>query len=171
MQEILNFINGEHVLGVENELLDVYNPAIGEVYAKVVNSDKADVENAFRAAKLAFPVWSQMSISERSRILMRIADLIEEELEPLALAESIDNGKPLWLAKKVDIPRASANFRFFANAITQFASESHNNSTSINYTLRSPIGVVGVYFSLELTFVFIYLENSTCTSGREYCGC
>jgi aminomuconate-semialdehyde/2-hydroxymuconate-6-semialdehyde dehydrogenase len=77
--------------------------------------------------------------------MIRISELIETNLDKLAEAESKDNGKPIWLAKAVDIPRASSNFRFFGNAITQFASESHESvgQQAINYTLRQPIGVVG----------------------------
>jgi len=142
MIEILNYINGEHSSSISQERLDVINPANGKVYAQVANSNSEDVELAYVAAKNAFKGWSESSISDRSRILMKIANLIESQIDELAMAESIDNGKPLWLAKKVDIPRAAANFRFFANAITQFASESHSNTNSINYTLRSPIGVV-----------------------------
>ena len=84
------------------------------------------------------------SLEERFAILNRIANLIEENLDTLALAETNDNGKPLWLAKKVDIPRAAANFRFFATAIMHFATASHHNEgVSVNYTLRQPIGIVG----------------------------
>ncbi|MBT8233841.1 MAG: aldehyde dehydrogenase [Saprospiraceae bacterium] len=143
MIEIQNYINGELISAVEGGQLDNINPATGEVYAKVTDSGKDDIENAYQAAKAAFNGWSETPISERSRIMMRIADMIEKNLDELALAESIDNGKPLTLAKKVDIPRASANFRFFANAITQFASESHSGPGNINYTLREPLGVVG----------------------------
>lgn len=142
MKQILNYINGAFVESDSKQFIDVMNPAKGEVYAQVVNSNAQDVESAYLAAKTAFPVWSKMSIGERSKVLTKVADLIEENHEALAKAESIDNGKPLWLAKKVDIPRASANFRFFANAITQFSSESHQGVDSINYTLKDPIGVV-----------------------------
>ncbi len=142
MVEIFNYINGEHLKSTSNESMDVINPSTGEVYAQVANSNSTDVDNAYAAANAAFEGWSNTSITERSRILIRIADLIESQLDTLAMAESVDNGKPLWLAKKVDIPRASSNFRFFGNAITQFASESHSNPNSINYTVRSPLGVV-----------------------------
>ena len=81
---------------------------------------------------------------ERFRLLNRIADLIDENLEALALAETNDNGKPLWLSKQVDIPRASANFRFFATGIMHYPSESHAmEDQAINYTLRQPVGIVG----------------------------
>ena len=130
---------------IANGWIDNYNPSNGEVYSKIPNSSKDDVENAYIAAKSAFPVWSQTTLEERSRIILKISELIESNLKRFAEAESKDNGKPIWLAKTIDIPRASSNFRFFANAITQFASESHESvgQNAINYTLRQPIGVVG----------------------------
>jgi aminomuconate-semialdehyde/2-hydroxymuconate-6-semialdehyde dehydrogenase len=102
------------------------------------------VEAAVQTAKNAFPAWSVTPVEERFKILNRIAEIIDENLDELALAETHDNGKPLWLSKKVDIPRASANFRFFATGIMHFASESHHmEDKAINYTLRQPIGIVG----------------------------
>ncbi|MCB0461555.1 MAG: aldehyde dehydrogenase [Flavobacteriaceae bacterium] len=142
---IQNYINGNFYNPIQDNWLDNYNPSNGEVYGKIPNSSKEDVENAYIAAKSAFPSWSQTTLDERSRILLKISELIETNLDRLAEAESKDNGKPIWLAKAVDIPRASSNFRFFANATTQFASESHESvgHDAINYTLRQPIGVVG----------------------------
>src|SRR6185295_2702176 len=95
------------------------------------------------AAKKAFPLWSQTPVEKRFEVLNRIADLIDANHEALALAETTDNGKPLWLSRKVDIPRAAANFRFFATGIIHFANESHaTGDKAINYTLRQPLGVV-----------------------------
>jgi aminomuconate-semialdehyde/2-hydroxymuconate-6-semialdehyde dehydrogenase len=142
---IQNYINGIFHNPLQNEWIDNYNPSNGEIYGQIPNSSKDDVENAYIAAKSAFASWSQTTLEERSRIMIKISDLIEKNLDRLAEAESKDNGKPIWLAKLIDIPRASSNFRFFANAITQFASESHESvgQNAINYTLRQPIGVVG----------------------------
>ena len=142
MQTIHNYINGTEVPPRSGNYIDLYEPASGKVYGQVPDSDTSDVEVAYTAAANAFPAWSALSVDERSRYLTRIADLIEEKLEDLAAAESKDNGKPLWLAKMVDIRRASDNFRFFAQAITQFSSEAHAMSNAINYTLRQPLGVV-----------------------------
>jgi len=145
MQNILNYTNGEYIEPLSKKWLDNYNPSNGEVYSQIANSNAEDIEKAYQAAKSAFPKWSNTTIEERSRILLKIADLIEEKIYELATAEAKDNGKPLSLALAVDIPRASANFRFFGNAITQFASEAHESVglNSINFTLRQPIGVVG----------------------------
>ena len=142
---IQNYINGQYINPMQDNWLDNFNPATGEVYGKLPNSSKADVENAYKSAKAAFPSWSQTTLEERSRILIRISELLESNLQRLAEAESKDNGKPITLAKEVDIPRAASNFRFFGNAITQFASESHESvgQDAVNFTLRQPIGVVG----------------------------
>ncbi|MCW5519340.1 aldehyde dehydrogenase [Aureitalea sp. L0-47] len=145
MEKILNYINGEYCEPLSGEWIDNYNPSKGEVYGKIANSNQDDVKKAYEAAAAAFPKWSNTPIDERSRIMLRVASLIEENLDRLAHAESEDNGKPLSLAKAVDIPRASANFRFFGNAITQFSSEAHESVglNTMNFTLRQPIGVVG----------------------------
>jgi aminomuconate-semialdehyde/2-hydroxymuconate-6-semialdehyde dehydrogenase len=125
--------------------LDNIEPATGKVYSRLPDGDAADVEAAVAAADRAFPTWSRMPAAERSRILLRIADLIEADLEKLALAESVDTGKPLTLARTMDIPRAAANFRFFATAILHAASEMHvTDGQAINYTHRDPRGVAGL---------------------------
>ena len=145
MIEIKNYINGKLQNPISGEWIDNYDPSCGEVYGKIPNSGKEDVEAAYIASAKAFPEWSNTNLETRSRILSKIADLIEEKLDSLAAAESKDNGKPISLAAKVDIPRASANFRFFAHAITQFAGESHESVglNAINFTLRKPLGIVG----------------------------
>jgi len=145
MHRIQNYIKGQFLPPVSDKWIDNYCPANGEVYGQIPNSTKEDVENAYLAAKSAFPIWSQITLEERSRILIKISELLEDNLQRFAEAESKDNGKPISSAKIVDIPRAASNFRFFGNAITQFASESHESvgQDAINYTLRQPIGVVG----------------------------
>ena len=142
---IKNYINGEYVNPVSDSWIDNYNPSNGEIYGQIPNSINKDVENGYKAAKNAFLSWSETSLDERSKIMSKIAQLITEKLPELAAAEAKDNGKPLHVAKSIDIPRAAANFQFFANAITQFASEAHESVgyNAINFTLRQPIGVVG----------------------------
>lgn len=143
--KIKNYINGKFINPIQDNWIDNYNPASGEVYGQIPNSSKEDVEEAYKSAKTAFKFWSQTTFEERSRILIKISELLEANLQQLAEAESLDNGKPISLAKAIDIPRAASNFRFFGNAITQFASESHESvgHNAINYTLRQPVGVVG----------------------------
>lgn len=145
LQKISNFINGKFKNPSSDEWLDNSCPATGKVYGKLPDSNSEDVEEAYQAANNAFKNWSNLPIEKRSGALLKIADLIDLNLEELARAESKDTGKPLSLAKTVDIPRAASNFRFFAHAITQFFSESHHQPGKkvLNYTLRQPIGVVG----------------------------
>ncbi|MEO8074059.1 MAG: aldehyde dehydrogenase [Acidobacteriota bacterium] len=144
MLKIENYINGKLNAPISGKYLDNYNPAIGEVYSLIPNSDERDVERAVEAAKNAFPVWSKMSAEQRHDVLMRVSSLIERDLDSLAEAESVDNGKPKSLAKAVDIPRAVSNFKFYATAAMHFSSESHETvNQAINYTLRQPLGVVG----------------------------
>ncbi|HET9483753.1 MAG TPA: aldehyde dehydrogenase [Xanthomonadales bacterium] len=138
-----NLVDGRLAPPQSGQYLDVHEPATGEVIARAPDSDAADVESAVAAAKRAFPAWSATSATERSRLLMRLADLVEQQLGELAALESRDTGKPVALARSVDIPRAVSNLRFFAAAATQFASESHAmEDVAINYTLRQPLGVV-----------------------------
>ncbi|HET9744736.1 MAG TPA: aldehyde dehydrogenase [Chitinophagaceae bacterium] len=139
-----NYIGGNLIAPLSGKFMDGMNPATGEVFCQVPDSDERDIEAAVHAAEKAFPAWSVTPVEERFKILNRIAESIDTHLEELALAETNDNGKPLWLSRKVDIPRASANFRFFATGIMHFASESHNmEDRAVNYTLRQPIGIVG----------------------------
>jgi len=142
MITLLNYIDGELIEAEQGKILPLYNPALGEQYGTLPDSKVEDVELAISAARKAFPVWRDTSVAERSRIMSKIAELIEEKLEVLALAETTDNGKPLWLSKLVDVPRGATNLRFFAQAITQFTQDTHEMSDAINYTLRQPLGVV-----------------------------
>lgn len=144
MDYLKNYINGALQGPVSEAYLDSYEPATGKVYAQVPASDIRDVDQAVAAAKQAFPAWSRSSLDTRHKILYRLSELIGQNLDRFAAAESRDNGKPVSLASTVDIPRAASNFRFFATALMQFASESHQMpGQGINYTLRQPIGIVG----------------------------
>ena len=144
MEKLQNYINGALVAPAGGEYFENMAPALGKPYSLIPDSDERDIAAATEAAKAAFPIWSKMSIQERSDILLRIAALIGERSEALAAAESKDNGKPLKLAQTVDIPRAQANFHFYGTGILHFASESHSmGDLAINYTLRQPIGIAG----------------------------
>ncbi len=144
MQDILNYIDGVLVPPSTGSWINNIEPATGNPYCRIPDSGKEDAEHAVTAAKAAFPGWAATSINDRAAWLIKIADRIEERSEELAQAESKDNGKPLSLARQVDIPRGSANFRYFARAITQFHSETYDMGTQgFNYTLRRPLGVAG----------------------------
>lgn len=142
MLKLSNYINGELVAPSSLEFLENYNPADGTIYSLIPDSNASDVLQAVEAASRAFPKWSSMPVEKRSAFLLKIADLIDRDLDKLAMAECIDNGKPLWLAKSLDIPRASTNLRFFATGAIHFSSEAHiTGSEAINYTTRTPIGI------------------------------
>src|SRR6184192_3569362 len=143
--QIKNFIDGQFVEPTGGKYLDNIEPATGRPYSQVADSDAHDVDLAVAAAEKAFPEWSTQPAAERSRFLLRIADLIERDLEKFARAESIDTGKPISLARSLDIPRAIANFRFFATAILHTESEAHiTDNVAFNYTLRQPRGIAGL---------------------------
>ena len=144
MDILQNFIDGSYQKPVNKNYLDNIEPATGLIYGQTPDSCQADVELAISAAEKALPQWRSMPLEQRADILYAIAQGIESKLDELALAESIDNGKPISLAKTVDIPRAASNFKFFAHACSQFFSESHSMSgMATNYTLRQAIGIVG----------------------------
>lgn len=143
--EIKNFIGGEFCSAKTNQTIDNYEPSTGRIYSTIPRSDAADVEKAVQAAKKAFPHWSNLSTEERSSYLNKIADGIEKRLHHLAQAESRDQGKPVWLAEAMDIPRAAHNFRFFAGQILYQKDEAHEiQGKAYNFTLRKPIGVAGL---------------------------
>ena len=145
LEKIPNFINGEFVEPIGGRFLDNVEPATGQPYSLVADSGKEDVDLAVKAADAAFANWSRTPAAERSKIILRIADLIERDQEKLARAESIDTGKPLALARGLDIPRAASNFRFFATAILHTENEAHvMDGVAFNYTLRQPRGIAGL---------------------------
>jgi aminomuconate-semialdehyde/2-hydroxymuconate-6-semialdehyde dehydrogenase len=143
--QIQNFIDGQFIQPAGGKYLDNIEPATGKPYSQVADSDTRDVDLAVLAAEKTFAEWSKTPAAERSKVLLHIADLIERDLEKLARAESIDTGKPLSLARALDIPRAASNFRFFATAILHTESEAHiTDNVAFNYTLRQPRGIAGL---------------------------
>ncbi len=144
-ERISNFINGVFVDPVGQEYLPSFLPATGAKGPEIPRSSAADVNAAVSAAQKSFDnVWSVTTALDRSKIMNRIADLIEEDLEAFATLESLDNGKPLWLSKSVDIPRAIHNFRFFASAILYAKEECTSTEVSLNYVHKSPAGVAAL---------------------------
>ncbi|MDG2012313.1 MAG: aldehyde dehydrogenase [Pirellulaceae bacterium] len=141
---IKNYIDGQLLEPGSGDYLENVNPAIGQVYSQVPNSQIDDINAAVESAEKAFPKWAGMPAAQRSEILRKLADLVDQNRERLVNAETDDNGKPLRLARAVDIPRVSANIRFYAGLSEGFASESHAMPDGINYTLRQPLGVVGI---------------------------
>ena len=144
MQQIKNLIGGKLCAPVSGAYIDNYQPSTGKVYSLIPDSDERDVEAAVAAAQKAFPHWSAMRTEDRSALLIRLSELIEKNMEQFAVAESIDNGKPLWLSRSVDIPRAVSNFHFYATAALHLSTETHSmGDLALNYTLRTPIGIAG----------------------------
>ena len=130
--------------------LEVFDPATGKPFAEVARGNAADVEAAVAAAQRAFPAWSALPNSERAAWLEKLAAALEARLDDFAHAESRDGGKPIRLAREIEIPRAISNLRFFAHAATQFGSESHHGQAGLNYTLRLPLGVVATISAWNL---------------------
>ncbi|MDP9194905.1 MAG: aldehyde dehydrogenase [Acidobacteriota bacterium] len=167
---IHNFINGAFVTPESGQYFDDIHPASGNVLAQIPDSDARDVALAVEAAKRAFPSWSVTRAEERSRILLKLADLIERNLDELARLESDDNGKPVSLAKRMDIPRAVANFRFFATAILHHASEAHvTDQIALNYTLRQPVGVAGLISPWNLPLYLLSWKIAPAIASGNTC--
>ncbi|MCR6662243.1 MAG: aldehyde dehydrogenase [Luteimonas sp.] len=143
MKRCLHVIDGTSREPASGHWLDVFDPASGKPFASVASGNASDVEAAIAAAAAAFPAWSSLSNDARARWLERLANALEARIDLFAEAESRDGGKPVKLARDIEIPRAVANLRFFAHATTQFSSESHHGQAGLNYTLRAPLGVVG----------------------------
>nr|XP_027794342.1 2-aminomuconic semialdehyde dehydrogenase [Marmota flaviventris] len=139
-----NFIDGRFLPC--HSYIDSYDPSTGEVYCKVPDSGKEEIEAAVEAARKAFPSWSSRSPQERSQVLNRLADLLEQSLEELAQAESKDQGKTLTMARTIDIPRSVQNFRFFASSILHHTTESTqmDHLGCLHYTVRTPVGIAGL---------------------------
>ena len=141
-----NYIDGEQVPPVSGVYLDNYCPSTGKVYSKIPSSDKRDVDAAVGAAKAAFPSWSATPAEDRAKYLFKIADLIEARLSEFAEAESLDQGKTVGTAMMVDIPRAVANFRYYAGHILHSEEmATHQQGPGVlNFTNRKPYGVIGL---------------------------
>lgn len=141
-------INGKWVDALNGQTFPTFNPATGEVLAEVPLADVEDVSRAVQAARAAYEhgPWGQMSTAERSKLLWKVADLIDENADELAELEVLDNGKPYRVARRGDLPAASEHFRYYAG----WASKIEGNTIPVSipnqfvYTLREPMGVVGL---------------------------
>ena len=139
-----NFVGGAWIAPTTGEYRDNVTPATGEVFTQVASSGLADIELALDAAHAAKDAWGATSTTERARVLLRIADAIEANLETLAIAESYDNGKPIRETRAADIPLAADHFRYFASVIrAEEGAISEIDGDTIAYHFREPLGVVG----------------------------
>ena len=167
---IRNFIGGEFAAPAGGRYFENIGPSTGETLGEVPDSDERDVDAAVKAAKRAFPGWRATPAAERSRTLLRLADLIETNLESLARIESLDSGKPISLARRLDIPRAVANFRFFATAILHASSEAHvTDAAALNYTLRQPLGVAGLISPWNLPLYLLTWKIAPAVASGNTC--
>jgi aminomuconate-semialdehyde/2-hydroxymuconate-6-semialdehyde dehydrogenase len=138
------FIDGRFVTPVAGHWIDDVAPATGVVLARVPRGDAQDIDAAVAAARAAFPAWSRRPAAERAALCEAVATRIEARAAELAALESLDTGKPVTLAGSMDVPRAVLNFRFFAGAVRHDATAAHAMPGALNYTLRQPLGVVGL---------------------------
>ena len=142
-------IGGEWVESASGKLFDTYNPSTGDVLARVAEGDRTDIDRAVTAARKAFDSgpWPNMSPSERGRLLWKLADLLEQHLEEFAELESLDNGKPVSVARVADVPLAVDLFRYMAGWATKIEGNTIPISVSgaqyFAYTRREPVGVIG----------------------------
>ena len=165
-----NFIDGEFVEPHAKSYFEDVNPATAKCIAEVPDSDERDVDDAVAAAKKAFPGWSRTPAEQRSRLLLKLADVLERNFDELAQLESEDNGKPVSLAKRMDIPRAIANFRFFATAILHQSSEAHaTDLAALNYTLRQPMGVAGLISPWNLPLYLLSWKIAPAIASGNTC--
>lgn len=172
METLSNFINGRTVPPRGGKYLDNVEPATGRVYSRVPDSGSDDIKDAVAAAAGAFPAWVATPADARARILNRLADLIDANLERFVRAESTDTGKPITLARAVDIPRCATNFRFFAAAATQSVSEFHDgDGTTFSYTLRRPRGVAGLISPWNLPLYLLTWKIAPAIASGNTCVC
>ncbi|HSP13788.1 MAG TPA: aldehyde dehydrogenase [Thermoanaerobaculia bacterium] len=165
-----NFIGGEFFPPASGAYFDDIAPATEEPIAEVPDSDERDIDTAVRAARNAFPQWSRMPVAERSQRLIALADAIDDQLEELAQLESQDSGKTISLARRLDIPRAIANFRFFATAILHYATQAHvTDSSALNYTLRQPHGVAGLISPWNLPLYLLSWKIAPAIAAGNTC--
>lgn len=163
MEKIKNLINGELLAPLKGEYLDNYSPVTGEVYSQVPNSSKEDVDLAARAANQAFATWSTMPVEERVNHIFRLADLIEKNADALARDECFDQGKPVWLARSVDMVRASSNLKFFGHAVMNQKSVAFTDTNNVvEYIQRSPIGACALISPWNLPLYILTWKIAPC---------
>jgi aminomuconate-semialdehyde/2-hydroxymuconate-6-semialdehyde dehydrogenase len=171
MRTLGNWIWGRDVAPVGGAYLDDFEPATGRVMARIPDSGPEDIDQAVAAARAAFPDWSGLSVAERAERLEALSGLIERDAERLAELESRDTGKPLKLAREIDMGRARANLRFFAQAMQQWSSERHDmGAIGFNYTRREPLGPVALITPMEPAAVSADLETGPGPGDRQHRG-
>ncbi|MFB5190052.1 aldehyde dehydrogenase [Alicyclobacillus fastidiosus] len=170
MEQVLHFIDGKFVPSADGRTFDNINPATGEKIGTVAEGSAFEINQAVTAARRAFQTWGKTSAAERSAVLNRIAQLMEERLEELALLETMDTGKPLSLSKSLDIPRAAYNFRFFADFVKGLSTECFEmEGVALNYALRRPVGVAGLISPWNLPLLLLTWKVAPCLAAGDTC--
>jgi aminomuconate-semialdehyde/2-hydroxymuconate-6-semialdehyde dehydrogenase len=170
VRRVLNFIDGQFRPPCSGRYLPDVGPATGQVIAEIPESGPEDIDAAVTAASRAFEPWRRTPAEERSRLLTRVAELIEENFDELARLESEDSGKPIALARRVDVPRAILNFRFFATAILHAETRAHvTDDRALNYTLRQPLGVAGLISPWNLPLYLLTWKIAPAIAAGNCC--
>jgi aminomuconate-semialdehyde/2-hydroxymuconate-6-semialdehyde dehydrogenase len=170
VKRIANFVDGQFRPPCSGRYLPDVNPATAQVIAEIADSGPEDVEAAVVAASRAFESWRRTPAEERSRLLIRVSELIEENFDELAQLESEDNGKPVALARRIDVPRAVLNFRFFATAILHSETPAHmTDDRALNYTLRQPLGVAGLISPWNLPLYLLTWKIAPAIAAGNCC--
>jgi aminomuconate-semialdehyde/2-hydroxymuconate-6-semialdehyde dehydrogenase len=165
--DCLHFINGQAIASKNGKTFDNINPATGEILGKVAEGGQEEIDLAVQAARRALNgPWKKMTTNERISILRRIGDIILERKEELARLESLDTGKPYWLASSVDIPRAAYNFHFFADYLRSVGTEAYQtDDVALNYSIRRPVGVVGLINPWNLPLLLLTWKLAPCLAA------
>lgn len=172
METLKNLIGGELCDPIEGNYIDNYCPGTGQVYGRIPNSSKKDVGRAVQVAEAAFDQWSQMPPQQRAHAMMDLADLIEEHSEELARAESMDQGKPLWLSRKIEIPRGSGNLRYFAHSIMHWNSQAYTDVPGqVQYVHRQPIGPCALISPWNLPLYLLTWKIAPCIAAGNTAIC
>jgi aminomuconate-semialdehyde/2-hydroxymuconate-6-semialdehyde dehydrogenase len=170
MERLLHFIDGRFVESADGRTFDNINPATAEVIAQVAEGGREEINHAVAAARRAFASWRKTTSAERAAILHRIADLIEARVDELARLETLDTGKPLSLSRSLDIPRAAANFRFFADFVKGVGTECFEmDGVALNYALRRPVGVAGLISPWNLPLLLLTWKVAPCLAAGNTC--
>ncbi|MDM5196692.1 aldehyde dehydrogenase [Fictibacillus enclensis] len=171
LNDCLHFINGQYVSSVNGKVFKNVNPATEEEIGIVAEGGREEVDFAVREARKALNgPWKKLTLNDRSSIIRKIGDIILERVEELAEMESLDTGKPLWLAKSVDIPRAAYNFHFFADYMIGIGTEAYQtDDVAINYAIRRPVGVVGLINPWNLPLLLLTWKLAPCLAAGNTC--